>query len=82
MAWKSVRRGFRCKLMLDPSDELSAAWQELQGAQADFNMLDLSRNGLVYLNEATIADIDRSVSQLNRAHERFLIARRSLKDIR
>ena len=67
--------------MLDPSDELISAWQDLHDAQTAIKELDLSNEGLFfYLNQTTIREIDHAVAQFRSAHQKFLTARRDLHD--
>ena len=66
--------------MLDPSYDLVSLWQELSDAQKLLNELDFSWKGLSFLSQSTIKDIDRAISQMNFAHESFLMARINLSD--
>jgi len=68
--------------MLDPSNDLIAAWQELSDAQKLLNGLDFSRLGLDYLNQSIIQDIDRVVNRINHAHDSFRMVRYDLSDRR
>jgi len=66
--------------MLDPSHDLVSSWQGLSDARKLLNELDFSWNGLSFLSQSTIRDIDRAISGMNRAHESFLMARINLRD--